>query len=272
MPSRFWIDWTFGLWRSTSVRNMSAPTPSISVIVPTLNEVENIAPFVSQILATGVPFHEIVFVDDRSTDGTQQNIRALARDHRVRLIERGAGEIGLASAIMTGATAAEGELVVVMDADLSHPPERIPDLLAPLLAGRADMVIGSRYMPGGSTPGWPLWRRLLSRTGATFAFPLTSTRDSMSGFFAISRSKILELGLSTAGFKMAFAIISRGGRKLRVQEIPIAFLDRVRGQSKMSFPLALNFGALWLGSIFRQIFGRNRTRPRGQDRHQPAGD
>jgi hypothetical protein len=71
---------------------------------------------------------------------------------------------------------------------------------------------------------------------------------------------------------MAFAIISRGGRKLRVQEIPIAFLDRVRGQSKMSFPLALNFGALWLGSIFRHIFGRNKTRPPGQDRHQPARD
>jgi dolichol-phosphate mannosyltransferase len=243
---------------------MSAPTPSISVIVPTLNEAENIAPLVSQILATGVPFHEIVFVDDRSTDGTQENIRALARDHPVRLIERAAGEIGLASAIMTGATAAEGELVVVMDADLSHPPERIPDLLAPLLAGSADMVIGSRYMPGGSTPDWPLWRRLLSRTGAVLAFPLTSTRDSMSGFFAISRCKLLELGLSTAGFKMAFAIISRGGRKLRVHEIPIAFLDRVRGQSKMSFPLALNFGALWIGSTFRQIFGRSKTRPRGQ--------
>lgn len=262
MLSRFWIDWTFDLWRFTSVRNMSPPTPSISVIVSTLNEVENIGPLVSQILATGVPFHEIVFVDDRSTDGTQENIRALARDHRVRLIEREAGEIGLASAIMAGATAAEGELVVVMDADLSHPPERIPDLLAALLEGSADMVIGSRYMPGGSTPGWPLWRRLLSRTGAVFAFPLTSTRDSMSGFFAISRSKLLELGRSTAGFKMAFAIISRGGRKLRVQEIPIAFLDRVRGQSKMSFPLALNFGALWLGSIVRHIFGRNKTRPR----------
>jgi dolichol-phosphate mannosyltransferase len=101
---------------------------------------------------------------------------------------------------------------------------------------------------------------MLSRIGAAFAFPLTSTRDSMSGFFAISRSKLLEFGLSTAGFKMAFAIISRGGRKLRVHEIPISFADRVRGQSKMSLPLALNFVVLWLGSIVRQIFRQNKTR------------
>lgn len=243
---------------------MSAPTPSISVIVPTLNEAENIAPLVSQILATGVPFHEIVFVDDRSTDGTQENIRALARDHRVRLIEREPGEIGLAGAVMAGAKAAEGDLILVMDADLSHPPERISDLLAPLLAGSADMVIGSRYIPGGTTPGWPLWRRMLSRTGAAFAYPLTGTHDSMSGFFAISRAHLLEVGSANAGFKIGFETIVRSGRSLRVREIPIAFRDRIRGRSKMSFAIALRFMGLWLQSIFRRVVGGNKMRRQRQ--------
>jgi dolichol-phosphate mannosyltransferase len=238
---------------------MSAPTPSISIIVSTLNEAENIEPLLAQIRAAGVPFHEMIFVDDRSTDGTQANIRAPRQDHRVRLIERGPGEKGLASAIMTGAAAAQGEFILVMDADLSHPTERIKDLLAPVLAGTADMVIGSRYVPGGTTPGWPLWRRLISRTGAMAAFPLTSTRDSMSGFFAISRSNLLALGDPTAGFKIAFAIISRAGPKWRVQEVPIAFPDRIHGESKMSLMIAFNFLRLWLQSVWRRIFRRNKA-------------
>jgi dolichol-phosphate mannosyltransferase len=236
---------------------MTAPTRSVSIIVPTLNEADNIAPLVAQIRATGVPFREIVFVDDRSTDGTQEIIRALARDHPVRLIEREPGEIGLAGAVMAGAKAAEGDLLLVMDADLSHPPERINDLLAPLFAGTADMVIGSRYLPGGSTPRWPLWRRIVSRTGAAFAYPLTGAWDSLSGFFAISRSHLLELGSSNAGFKIGFETIVRGGRKLRVCEIPIAFRDRARGRSKMSFPVALKFFCVWMQAIFRRCFFQN---------------
>lgn len=243
---------------------MSAATPSVSIIISTLNEAENIAPLVSQILATGVAFHEIVFVDDRSTDGTQENIRALARDHRIRLIEREPGEIGLAGAVMAGAKAAEGDLLLVMDADMSHPPERIGDLLAPLLAGAADMVIGSRYIPGGTTPNWPLWRRMLSRTGAAFAYPLTGTHDSLSGFFAISRSQLLELGSANTGFKIGFEAIVRGGRSWRVLEIPIAFCDRARGHSKMSLPVALKFLRMWLQAIIGRVFAGTKTRQTGQ--------
>src|ERR1700731_3997951 len=172
-------------------RDMESPlrfdnTKSISIIVPTLNEAENILLLVEQLHAAGVALREIVFVDDRSSDGTQEIIRSLAQDYPVRLIEREPGEIGLASAVMAGAQAAGGDLLLVMDADLSHPPERIGDLLAPLLADEADMVIGSRYVRGGTTPGWPLWRRALSRIGAVFAYPLTGVWDSLSGFFAIS--------------------------------------------------------------------------------------
>jgi dolichol-phosphate mannosyltransferase len=235
---------------------MPAREKLVSIIVPTLNEAQNVVPLVSDMLKTGVSFREIIFVDDRSTDGTQENIRALAQNHCVRLIEREAGEIGLASAIMTGAKAADADLLLVMDADMSHPPERIGDLLAPLLAGTADMVIGSRYVPGGTTPDWPLWRRMLSRTGAAFAYPLTRAHDSLSGFFAISRAHLLEFGSANTGFKIGFETIVRSQRRLRVQEIPIVFRDRTRGRSKMSFPIALKFLLAWLRAIVTRTFAR----------------
>jgi dolichol-phosphate mannosyltransferase len=161
---------------------------------------------------------------------------------------------------MAGAQMARGDLLLIMDADLSHPPERIGDLLAPLLADEADMVIGSRYVRGGATPGWPLWRRMLSRFGAGFAYPLTGVWDSLSGFFAISRAHLLQFGAANAGFKIGFEIIVRGGRRLRVREIPIAFRDRTRGHSKMSFPIALKFLRIWLQAIFRRMFTGKKIR------------
>ena len=233
---------------------MSAVTKSVSIIVPTRNEADNIAMLVAQIVANAVPFHEILFVDAESTDGTRDVIRSLSGNHPIRLIEQDQAEPGLAAAIMLGAKAAEGELLLVMDADLSHPPERINDLLAPLLAGAADMVIGSRYTTGGSTPGWPFWRRLLSRAGAALAYPLTGVHDSMSGFFAIARSRLLEVAPPAIGFKIAFEAIVLAGSTLRVREIPVEFRDRARGQSKMSFGIALRFFSRWLIAVFRHLF------------------
>jgi len=154
---------------------------SVSIIVPTRNEAENVAPLVSQIVSRPVPLQEILFVDD-STDATRDMIRSLAANYPVRLIEQDRARPGLAAAVMSGAEAATGTFLLIMDADLSHPPGRINDLLAPLLTNTADMVIGSRYIPGGSTPGWPLWRRMLSRAGSALAYPLTGVHDSMSNF------------------------------------------------------------------------------------------
>src|SRR6266513_549687 len=227
--------------KRSAMTDLSGPAHSVSIIVPTLNEEENIAPLLSQIIACAVPFREILFVDDHSTDATRDMIRALGRSQTIHLIEQDGTELGLAGAIMSGARAAQGEILLVMDADLSHPPERIKDLLAPLFAGTADMVVGSRYVKGGSTPGWPLWRRRLSRAGAALAYPLTGVHDSMSGFFAIARSRLLEVAPPTVGFKIAFETIVRAGSTLRVREIPVEFRDRARGQSKMSFGIALRF-------------------------------
>jgi dolichol-phosphate mannosyltransferase len=231
----------------------SARAHSVSIIVPTLNEEENIAPLVSQITACAVPFREILFVDDHSTDATRAEIRALEGSHPIRLIEQDDADLGLAAAIMSGARAAEGEILLVMDADLSHPPERIKDLLAPLFAGTADLVVGSRYVKGGSTPGWRIWRRLVSRTGAAIAYPLTGLHDSMCGFFAIGRSRLLELAPQTSGFKIVFETLVRAGGTLRVREIPIAFRERVRGKSKMSFGIALRFFFRWVRAMIQQL-------------------
>jgi len=233
---------------------MSASDLPVSIIIPTLNEVENIAPLVSEILAAAKPLHEIIFVDGHSTDGTSDVIRSFAANHPIRLIEQNSAEPGLAAAIVAGAAAASGALLLIMDADLSHPPERINDLLAPLRAGAADMVIGSRYVEGGSTPGWPFWRRTLSRAGSGLAYPLTGVHDCMCGFFAIARSRLLELAAPAVGFKIAFEVIVRGRPTLRVIEIPIAFRDRARGRSKMSFGVALRFFWRWLIALFSSRF------------------
>jgi dolichol-phosphate mannosyltransferase len=231
----------------------SARAQSVSIIVPTLNEEENIAPLVSQITACAVPFLEILFVDDHSSDGTRDKIRALQATQPIRLVEQDGGDVGLAGAIMSGARAAQGEILVVMDADLSHPPERIQDLLAPLFADTDDLVVGSRYVIGGSTPGWPMWRRIVSRAGAALAYPLTGLHDSMCGFFAIGRSCLLQLAPETSGFKIVFETMVRAGGTLRVREIPIVFRERVRGKSKMSFSIALRFFFHWLRAMCQRF-------------------
>jgi dolichol-phosphate mannosyltransferase len=226
---------------------------SVSIIVPTLNEEENIVPLVSEITTCAVPFREILFVDDHSTDETRDKIRALARSQPIRLIEQDGAGSGLAEAIMLGARAAEGEILVVMDADLSHPPQRIKDLLGPLFAGTADLVVGSRYVKGGSTADWPVWRRAVSRAGAALAYPLTGLHDSMCGFFAIGRSQLLELAPQTRGFKIVFETMVRARGTLRVREVPIAFRERLRGKSKMSFGVALGFFLRWLRAMFEHL-------------------
>jgi dolichol-phosphate mannosyltransferase len=232
-----------------------------AIIIPTLQEVDNILPLVEQIEQTKVPFGEIIFVDDGSTDGTREKIRALTTAHRVRLIERDGAEGGLAGAILTGANASSADVFVAMDADLSHPPAKIASLLQPVLADEADLVIGSRYIPGGATPGWPAWRRFLSRVASALAQPLTGVHDSMGGFFAIRRECLLRFASQAAGFKIVFETLVRGRKTLRVREVPIVFRDRVRGISKMSLTQAVRFAVTWLRAIARRIPERKAIAP-----------
>jgi dolichol-phosphate mannosyltransferase len=231
----------------------------ISLVIPTLNEVDNVAPLFARLAQLQPPLDEIIFVDDGSSDGTRERIRSLTGSAPVRLLERDDPSFGLAGAVIDGARIASGELLVVMDADLSHPPEKIRELLHPLFDGRADMVIGSRYVTGGSTPGWPLWRKILSRVAAAFAYPLTGVHDSMCGFFAIPRKLLLELAPRASGFKIAFEALVHGGKNLRVLEIPIVFRDRDRGLSKMRLGIAFLFALRWIAAMVKRPFRSQRA-------------
>lgn len=235
---------------------------TLSVVVPTLNEVENVEPLVREIMRNAPGCAEIIIVDDGSSDGTRERIRALMADYPVRLIERDEPSFGLAGAVIEGARAAHGDLLVVMDADLSHPPSEIDALARPIVDGRADMVVGSRYVRGGTTPGWPIYRKVISRVASGFAYPLTGVHDSMCGFFAVRRSLLLEFAPAASGFKIAFELIVRGGRNLRVLEVPIAFRDRARGTSKMSLGVALIFSLRWLAAAAHIV---SRREPRARE-------
>jgi dolichol-phosphate mannosyltransferase len=206
--------------------------PTVSVVLPTLNErdaLERLAPLLRAALA---PFSaEVIVVDDGSTDGTEALVRGWQAEGGYRLLERGAKK-GLASAVADGLRLAAGEVVVVMDADGSHAPESVPELLRPVLDGRAELALGSRAVPGGSAPGLTLGRRLLSWGAALLARPLTTVRDPMSGFFAVRRSVVARAPLSPIGYKIGLEILVRC-RPRPLVEVPIRFAPRWAGESKL---------------------------------------
>ncbi|MGA0565652.1 glycosyltransferase family 39 protein [Ancylobacter sp. VNQ12] len=233
----------------------------VSVIVPTLNEIGNIEVLLSALVAQCDPrtAMEILVADGGSTDGTVERVRAWKGDACIRVVP-GGGKRGLAGDVLAAAREAAGEIIVVLDADLSHPPERISDLVQPIIDGTSDMVVGSRYVPGGATPDWPMSRRLLSRLGGALAWPLTEVRDPMSGFFAVRKERLLAVDPQAVGFKIGLEIIAEGGDRLRLSEVPIVFRDRIRGESKIGLGqmlayarrlLVLAGGAVSLGNATR---------------------
>ncbi len=215
------------------------PHPDVSIIVPTYREAPNIRPLTERIVAAlrsaGLA-GEILFVDDRSPDGTADEVRAVAREHPVRLIARDAPR-SLAGAVLDGFVAAEADILVVMDADLSHPPETIPALVRPVRAGEADFAIGSRYVERGATKDWPWLRRLNSGAATWLAMPLLGrqrVRDPMSGFFCLRKETWLSAeSINVIGYKIGLELLVKT-RCRRVVEVPITFADRVAGRSKLT--------------------------------------
>jgi len=215
----------------------------VSVIVPTLDEVDNIGVLVDELARAfaGESYGcEILVADGGSKDGTRAKVASLECPFPLRLIEC-SGSGGLAGDVLEAARQARGEVVVVLDADLSHPPSRAPELARAVLEGRADMAIGSRYCKQGSTPGWPLSRRLMSRAAGLLVWPLQDARDPLSGFFAVGRERLVASCAHARGFKLGLELLLRGGESLRVHEIGIAFHDRERGASKLSSAQARDY-------------------------------
>ncbi|MCC6422583.1 MAG: glycosyltransferase [Phycisphaerales bacterium] len=216
---------------------MSSPPPPISLIVPTLNEAENLESLVERIAgALAGREYEILIVDDNSRDRTPEIAAQMAKRYPLRLLVRQHPTNGLSGAVMHGMTEAKGEILVVMDADLQHPPEKIPELIQKLERDGADFVIGSRYAAGGSMQQeWGLLRRINSSVATLLARPFAGkVSDPMSGFFALRRSTYERaLRLTPLGYKIGLELICKC-RVRQVGEVPIHFAVRQRGESKLT--------------------------------------
>jgi dolichol-phosphate mannosyltransferase len=223
------------------------PAVDVSLIIPTFNERANIAPLVSQISAALADNSwEALFVDD-STDSTDQVIAELAlAEPRVRLLHRAVNRDGLAGAVVDGLACVEGTYVCVLDADLQHPPSHIARLLAEVRRTQGDLVIASRYLPGGSTGGLggPL-RQFYSRGLkhlSRFAFPrrLARVTDPLGGYFLVRRSVAQAAVLRPVGYKILLEILVRCPWTT-VAEVPYAFQPRQFGDSKADLRQGVRF-------------------------------
>jgi dolichol-phosphate mannosyltransferase len=203
-------------------------------VVPTYNEIENLDGLVrrvQQACSSAGLSAEIVIVDDNSPDGTGARAEEIAKTENLKVVHR-SGKLGLSSAVLEGFEAASGSILVVMDADLSHPPEKIPEMVSKIESGEADVVVGSRYVKGGSVENWPLTRRIISKGATLLARWLTKVKDPMSGFFALKRSVIDGVTLDPVGYKIGLEILVKG-KCAKVVEVPIHFADRKAGKSKL---------------------------------------
>jgi GT2 family glycosyltransferase len=225
------------------------------VILPTYEERDTIEWVLARILA--LPGHlDILVVDDSSPDGTGELVRAVAaREPRVRLLER-PGKSGLGSAYLDGfhTGLAEGyDLFVEMDSDLSHAPEELPRLLEAAASGR-DLVVGSRYVPGGSVTDWSRSRVALSKAGNTYARLMLGLpiRDATSGYRVYRRralEALVEMPLHSDGYGFQIELVMRAWNAgFDVGEVPITFREREHGHSKISRTIV--FEALWLVTVW----------------------
>ncbi|KAK4051463.1 hypothetical protein OIV83_002947 [Microbotryomycetes sp. JL201] len=219
-----------------------------SIVVPTYHEQANIRPLCERVFAS-VQFPketELVIVDDDSRDGTEHQIDLLKQQgYNVQLLVRKRGsERGLSSAVLRGFEVARGSKLVVMDADLQHPPETIQPLLDSLSAA-TPIAIGTRYGPGVSmSKRWPMYRRVISWGARILARPLTSASDPMTGFFGILKDQFLASApINTSGFKIALELLLKSPLKsgAQLKQVPYSFGVRKLGASKLSSKVMLRY-------------------------------
>jgi dolichol-phosphate mannosyltransferase len=232
--------------------------PQLSIIVPTFNERDNVTTLLQRLEAAlaGVAW-EVVFVDDNSPDGTWEVVRGLARqDCRVRCIRR-IGRRGLSGACIEGILASSAPCAAVIDADLQHDETQLPKMLALLTSGEFDLVVGSRYIEGGSADSFNKQRAGASQLATEVAKRVLRVEiaDPMSGFFMIRRDRFEQLApqLSTQGFKILLDIVATARGALRVKEIPFTFGSRLHGESKLDSMVALDFLGLVLAKLTHDV-------------------
>lgn len=231
----------------------------ISLIIPTYNEKENISNLLKKLITefkTIKADYEIVVVDDNSPDGTGKIVDTFSqKNKRILIIHRG-GKNGLSSAVIDGIRKSSGNIICVMDADFSHPPEKIKELFNSIKGGK-DLVIGSRHVRGGKILGWNMKRKAMSKFATILARPLTKAKDPMSGFFMFKKNIINLEKINAKGFKILLEVLIKGKHK-NMGEVPIVFINRKEGKSKASmkeivFYLQNLFGYYLENRIVRQI-------------------
>jgi dolichol-phosphate mannosyltransferase len=219
------------------------PELLVSVIVPTYQESANLPLLVPRIAAALASRpHEVIVVDDNSNDGTDQVVETLREQgHAVRLIVR-TDQRGLSSAVLRGFAEAIGNILVCMDADLSHPPEALNRMIDTLEQKGIEFVIGSRYVSGGNTDAeWGLFRKLNSRLATLMARPFCRARDPLAGFFALPRTVFERAeALNPIGYKIGLELFVKS-KCTRVAEVPIEFSNRCLGRSKLSLQEQINY-------------------------------
>ncbi|MCX5713527.1 MAG: polyprenol monophosphomannose synthase [Candidatus Omnitrophica bacterium] len=223
--------------------------PNLTVLIPTFNEAENIAGLLQRIIAVlnnaGVVY-EIIVIDDASVDSTPllaENTLGV----RGRVIRRRGVKRSLSLSVMDGINAAGGENIIVMDADGSHPPEVLPELIHCLKSGY-ELVVPSRYVKGGGVKDFPFTRRLISRFACSVGRSVTSINDTSSGFFGIKKSCLGGERLSPQGFKIGLEVFVKA-RYRNFIEIPYIFENRKKGKSKLKGFTVLQYFLQVLGLI-----------------------
>lgn len=228
---------------------VNVTNPQISIILPTYNESQNIVTIIESIqenIPKGIQTETIV-VDDNSPDGTGKIVEDYIKDFKkiaentINVIHRKT-KSGLSSAILNGIQNAKGETILIMDTDLSHPPQIIPKMIEAFKQYQCDLVVASRYITGGHIHGWTIKRKIISKIATLIAKKGlgVKTKDPMSGFFAFKKNIVKELNFDALGYKFLLELLVKT-KNINVKEIPYTFENRKFGSSKLDSSTIIDY-------------------------------